>query len=342
MAVATDTNIVSIDALLSAFITFAVANAGFADEGTVPITLNAPETLRKISRTTNTVTTYWGFVSNSIAADTSYDKEKAECRMMLVNPTAANWATLDDGQRWFTYSGFWGYAPPYTGYKFYSDGTNVFAAIEVRVGIFTHFAIGNLEKCGTYDGGEFLQGDRHNGSGSTFTSLNAGVSGNSLVFSPEASTSIGASAGGNYVRFNAGGNDHLDFFRMGSRDNADNVSGSGSLAPGYTVSRTGNGQVLTSATTSRLDIFGSIVRFSPSSTTNVAPIMPIYVTRADAILEKQRIIGFVPNIGCVSIANLNAKDIVNTDWEVYPKCKKTGDNTSTTSDFWGIAYKAIP
>ncbi len=338
MAVQTDTNIVSIDALISAFFTFAVANSGFTDEGTVPITLDTiSQTLRRISRITNAVTTYWGFVERPMTS-TFADTIKIESRMMRVLPTAANWTTLADGQRIRTQLGLYNFAAPYTGYKFYSDGNNVFAAVEVRVGIYTHFGIGNIDKCGTYDGGEFLQGDFHEFSAGFFQPIQISTTITHFLFAPQTNDS---STSGNYIRFNAGGNDELDFYKLGREDNSSNVSGSATISPPSTTGSTGTGSV--TSTTARFDPFGRVIDNSPSTATLVAPIMPCYITRVDSTLVKQRIIGQVPNIGGISIGNLNAKDIVNTDWDVYPRCQKTGDNTvATISDDWGIAYKAIP
>lgn len=339
MATQSDTNIASIDALLSAFITFAVANAGFTNNGTDTVD---GETLYKISRTKDTVLTYWGFVYAPVVASTE-ENELADCRMMLSNPTAANWDTVADGQRLKTKLGFYEYAAPYTGYKFYSDGTNVFAAIEVRTGIFTHLAIGNLTKCGTYAGSEFLQADYHPRSSGQFTTFRqsgfGGVQNEHYVFSPRRSHTRSK----NYVRYNVGGGNNTDFFSMGRNDNADNLfSGSGTIAPTTIIGE----YSLVALSGSNLDAIApywdDVIDNSPSNATGLAPLMPVYVTRAESALLQQRIIGYVPNIAAVSVQDLTPGELVNTDWEVYPITQKAGDITQNTiSDSWGIAYRVI-
>jgi hypothetical protein len=335
MAIQTDTNIASVTALLSAFVTFAVANAGFTDEGTDTV---GGETLFKISRTTNSILTYWGFVSTPQVSATK-DDVRISARMMLSNPTAANWTTLAEGQRLFTYWGAYNLAAPFTGYTFYADGTNVFAILEVRANIFTHLCIGNITKCGTYDGGEFLQADYHEISGGGWSAIDTNDN-NQLVFAPRG-VNPATAGGGNYVRHDTVAGGHLNFFCFGFEDNADNTVGSGTLSPPSSLARIGTSNVTTA--NAENDYFGNIIRYSPSSTTNVAPITPCYVTRRDESISLVRIIGFVPNIGAISILNLNPKDIVNTDWKVYPRGQKAGDFTqASVTGRWGLAYKEIP
>lgn len=341
MATQTDTNIASITALLSAFAAFAVANAGFTDDGTDTV---GGETLHRISRTTSTVLTYWGFVYDPVTSSSKED-ERAAMRMMLSLPTSSNWNTIASGQKLFTRLGLYNFAAPYTGYKFYTDGTNVFAAVEVRSGIFTHFAIGNLTKCGTYDGGEFLQADYHKFSSSVFEDTHVAGSGSTdvstYVFAPRRTDGEATTDARNYIRYNIGGGDETDFFPIGSGDDgASSACGSATLAPTFKSNKLGAGTASTSSCIA--DYFGNVINQSPSSATNVAPIMPVYVTKFDLATTSQFIIGYVPNIGSVSMGNLNPKDLVNTDWEVYPKAQKTGnDAEAAISDHWGIAYRII-
>ena len=53
-------------------------------------------------------------------------------------------------------------------------------------------------------------------------------------------------------------------------------------------------------------------------------------------------IGHVPNVASVSISQLSPKDLVNTDWRIFPISYKGDDDTvATRSDMWGIAYREI-
>lgn len=333
MAIQSASNIANPSALLSAFVSFCVANAGFTDEGTDTV---GGETLYKISRTTSSLTTYWGFVYAPQSSGLEPD-EIINCRMMHVEPTAANWNTLADGQRNKTRWSLNDNAGPYTGYTFYSDGVNCFAILEIAANIFTHMCIGNITKCDTFTGGEFLQTSfivKSEFISGRFDGFFSGRSG--LPFSTHASTN-----NSNYVRYNTGNNDQRDYFKMGNRDNTDNVPGCGTMVPGNDSSPPNYGS---SDGSLAVDIFGDINVSAPTVATLRSPITPCYVLRRDNALDRARIIGEVPNIGSIDISQLNPKDLVNTDWRIYPWAQKNAPDTTVAPDsgMYGVAYKEIP
>jgi len=339
MTISTKSTITDLDEFLTDLVAFAVANAGFTDELTVPV---GSDTLYRISKTTSSIKTYWGLRSMATTGSI-YSNSGVSARMMIVLPTAANWTTVADGQRYPTRMGVFNIAPTFTGYSFFTDGVSVFAVLEVTSGVFAHFAFGDLTKVGVWDGGAYLMGNNFQVvSGNWRYLLDSGHNSAPLIFGGRTNLGNSITNGCNYVRYNTGAGDNKDFTKLGGRDHASDgalVGISGSISPNYDSTRyAGNTSVALT------DIWKRIQENSPSEATFRAPLLPIILTRqTTGNLANFNILGHVPNITTINVSQLSAKALVNTDWRVFPLASKTLDDTvATPSDMWGVAYKEIP
>lgn len=338
MTISTKSTITDIDEFLTDLVAFAVANAGFTDESTVTI---SSDTLYRISKTTASIKTYWGMRFENVTS-TTYSNDGVSARMMLALPTAANFATVNVGQRYTTRMGTFNVAPTYTGYSFFTDGDSVFAVLEVTSGVFAHFAFGDIAKVGTWDGGAYLMGNSFQIVGSTWRDIIEGSNNSSpTVFGSRAILGNTNAGGANYIRFNTGGADNTDFTKFGGRDHASDgalVGASGTMPPNYNTVRSAGD---TSSAVN--DIWNRIQLNAPSEATFRSPLLPIFISRqTTGDLGNFNMLGHVPNITTVNVSLLQPKDLINTDWRVFPMSSKTLDDTvATKSDIWGIAYKEI-
>lgn len=336
----TNTNITSIDAFIQEIITYAVANAGF--------TLGVPtfdpgngDTVHWVSRTTNGLITYWTFRDRD-GSFNNYSDQRMECRMMHEVPDATTYANLDDGQEFFTNMGVFYAVPNFPTSKIYTDGTNIFVVLEAKTGVFTHLAFGNLSKVGTYVGGEFLSATNFSdfvavpgiSNWRPITSGNA----NCLLFSERRYSGSTSNGGVNYVRQNLGGDDRDDYIPFGTDSPVAGLKAFGTIPPSLVTTTF----TMTSGTFSPT-FFTAVQTNAPSPFNLRAPLMPVYIFRRNDAKNKVEPLGHIPNISSVRIDNLNPKEIVNTDWDVYPTSSKIQDPTITSdSGPWGIAYRDVP
>lgn len=153
MAFSTQSSITSENAFLTALVAFAVAEAGFTDHG---IDSGGTENLYRISKTVDTVQTWYGFRKEDVGTSAQHSDVAIAGRMMLELPTDTNFDTVNKGQRYKTFMGLYNIAPTWTGYSFFSDGVTVFAVLELTTGVFTHMNFGNVTKTSVWAGGAFL------------------------------------------------------------------------------------------------------------------------------------------------------------------------------------------
>jgi len=345
MAIQTTAAPANINSVIGAFITFCVANAGFTDHGTVVIpATNGPQNLHRISRTRNAITTWWGFIYDPQLSG----EQQLRCRMMNELPDAVPWLNLASGQTGRTIWGFYHNVGPFTQSTFYTDGDSAFAVVEMRPGVYTHLGVGNIQTVGTFVGGEFLSADfgrnRNLATGEYPDSLfGGGTNPHTFMLSPHTSTSSASFPGRGYLRFNRGGNDSQDFAPFGSARNAGEPEpAAATLAPSYpTVQR---GRVTVVNEDAFADPFWYLVENSNNVANFRAGIYPCYIFMRDDVLDLVRTVGFIPNIGCISLENLAPQSLVNTDWRVYPRCQKDGGDRTLGiySGKWGLTYREIP
>ena len=340
MAFSTQVSVASEDAFISALVAFAVANAGFTDHG---IDTGGTNDLYRISKTVDTVQTWYGFRKETDAT-ISYAQDRVAGRMMLELPTDANFETLDKGQRFVTVMGLFDIAAPWTGYSFFTDGLSVFAALEVTSGAFTHMAFGNITKAGVWAGGAYLTANNLRVSGGLWLDIiNSSHGAGPMIFGARSNSSNSDATGANYIRFNTGAADNKDFTKFGIRD--DGVDGallgaSGTMAPNYN-----NTTFESTVSNCVVALNARMADASPSAITFISPLLPINIFRQHSVgaIDKVVPLGSVPNIACINVTQLSAKDLTNTDWRVFPLSSKIDDSSvANFSDVYGVAYKEIP
>ncbi|WP_281686696.1 hypothetical protein [Pseudomonas citronellolis] len=206
-------------------------------------------------------------------------------------------------------------AGPHVGYHMFSDGSGVNVAVEIVTNVFAHFNFGELQKNGDYDGGQYVTGlcvQDING-----TSLNSIDS----MF--------------NYVPFgvtSVGGNTQVSGSVRGHVRTP--VSGPTSALDRNVGTVTYN--------TAMADNSGRpLIRASPNAANGRAVLVPITLVQAsNGMTGPFYQLGYVGNARCLNIANLQPKEVVNTDWMVFPVSQKNGPATTyINSANYGIAYR---
>jgi len=346
MTVQTNTNIATIEDFLSNLITFAVTHAGFANEGTLPMSASTGKpanTLHRISRTRNGITTYWGFDTiNDINTNTTPNLQ-VRGKMFVSLPTTANYLFTGNAssiaQDEFTEMSAFDYQPPYTeGSTFYSDGNNVFAILEIRTGVFTMLSFGNVTKTDTWSGGEYLCGNSTRANTGSLSWLTIENDVTKLMFSDKPAGAGNSSE--NYMRFN------------------DGITGSESFAIfGDTVAISGNTVNCVVGTYPMVaahgnegnPIFERMFDVLPSTATLTVPLLPIFIMRFTQQLASPtrffwNILGTIDNVRSFNITDSQPKLLVNTDWRIYPALGAIGGTnvSNTISGKYGYAFKEIP
>ncbi len=205
---------------------------------------------------------------------------------------------------------------PHVGYHFFGDGNCVNVAVEIVTNVFVHINFGEMIKNGTYTGGQYV------------TALDIlGISGNSLQTPfayaqnqlPFDTADIGSTGGG------AAFQGHVR-----------------TPVAGPTVSL-GRSTTSTRAYSSGLGLTTGrpMVDVSPNTINGRAVLVPINIVQSSsADVGPYYQLGYVGNARFVNIANLNAKEMVNTDWMVFPISQKNGPGTVYLSSLnYGMAYR---
>ena len=152
MAYSGPTAVSSLDNLLQALVNWAVANAGFTDEGnTSPPSGRTTTYMYRISKGGM----YWYFMGDNATVGGATD-DYIEFRMMTVLPTSANYSNNSYGPAEITRAQLWRTGTgPYTAYNFFTDGVGVHVVLEVTANVFSHFSFGSVSKFGTWTGGQY-------------------------------------------------------------------------------------------------------------------------------------------------------------------------------------------
>lgn len=328
MPFTTSTNVSSLDSFLSDFVTYCVANAGFTDIGNTAI---GGDTLYRMSRTRDSLTTYWGF-RNQVETSTSQSNITARCRLMHLSPDASNFDDGTSGSEHHTRMGVFDFAGPYTRYYFFTDVDSVFGVLEVRPGIYTHIAVGNMSKIGTWNGGEYLTANNFQRATGIWRAPDSSTGPN--IFTARTNLPANGTIGISYFRVDNAGSVN-DFQGMGTNTNG--RAGSGNMAPSN----------LTGLSAQDISVnFGhSLIQLATPNTFNLrSPIMPVFLFRESAtVATRVHTYGQVPNIGYLNMQNISPAALIDGNWRIIPLGQKTGDNTqATVSGIYGVAYREIP
>jgi len=327
----------TLDDFLAALANFASTYAGFTNLGSV--TSSSATGSRTIQRLQKGDVA-WNFCRNT--ANTTVQAA------MSYTPFAAGFAMTNSGaatggsnaQQYWTEMNTWAFTGPYTGHYFFTDGTCVHAVLEVSAGIFNHLSFGTISKVGTWTGGEYLTAGWY---GTILTSvtpnryrdaMSTGAGGEKSYCARPFEADDGWSAGTRYGYMRtANTSASADFLRMGL------YTGSISDAPIA-------GFVGAIAAVSQYPwcIYGAILRDSPSTATSRTPLLPGLIRMREGVSGLMRVSGTVPYIAILKMsAEMNPKDIINTDWQVFPiTCRTGGDRTlASTSYEYALAYRRV-
>lgn len=310
----------SVDDFLSQLVTFAVNNAGFTNQGQVTSSVaSGSRTVYRVSK--NGV--HWFFMR--LTANTGFVGRMSYSAFPdLGNPDSPGTAF----QTHYTYFTTWAFTPPYVGHYFFTDGTCVHAAVEVSSGIYNHWSFGSVTKWGGWPGGEYLCGGYYNvKSGPNYRDWNSGYHCRPFNDYPQNQLSNVYC----YLRATNTGTGSTDFKAMNS--GYENSSGM------FCGIITGNDNGITS-------MFAQVIRDAPNAYTNRTPIFPGLVRRYDYEQDSglTSLAGIVPYVGFLKFPqDMNAKDIINTDWQVFPITMRTGgdETVASGSDVWAFAYRRV-
>lgn len=199
-------------------------------------------------------------------------------------------------------------------YFFFTDDTCMHVAVERQTGVFAHFSFGEAVKHGSYTGGAFVSGSCWSSgtSGGYFYALNA------IYHNRPFDNGTGTNYPG-HIRATHGGN---------------------------TTHAFGSASATTQGRCFIPEWDGRFVPQTPNTFNSRAVLFPINVLIANEDSDTPTSwvpVAKIPTAALVSIELLNPKDVILTDWMVFPISAKNSSNLSTdgyiNSANYGIAYK---
>lgn len=317
MSYSESTSVANRAAFITAFINFAVANAGFADEGT---TVDGSDTIYHISKGS----IFWNFYEHTITGQANGTIYEIKCKMSFAKilTVTAFESTTTAGQRYPTQMILNGNVGPYVKYFLYTDGNAVHCCLQIYTSIFSHLSFGNIIKSGVWTGGEYVTA--HGGgwpSASVYSDFDVVL--NSIYFDGGTHSTSGNNESG-YIRYIVGSpvSDKGDFARIGATT-VDNQR----CYAGITH-----------------DIYKVLVEDCGPISVNIrAPLYSIPIQILEYATSRNIVAGHVPYVRVMSIKEIPPATIVENDWIVFPVSQRTGgDNTLASLSFdWGIAYKRV-
>lgn len=316
---------------------FATSNAGFTNNGSVSVNGNTVHRLAKAG-------IHWCFeetITRTLQPTPLLVENFARMRMTYTEVTPGTGLDQDTptGQPRFTCFGTFANAGPYTGHIFYTDGSAVHAALEVFPNVFQHLSFGSITKFGTWTGGEYLTAGSYQRI--TSNTRQYTTSDTQLPFtdiqgqghSPGGGSGFTSDCAG-FVRQEQTGTSEDDFAPMG-------------ILP-INNQRARMGNLVVPSANQTNSIFSALLFDSPNQGNLRSALFPMYVRLRDynantpASLDAYFIAGVVPGVRMCNVAQFNAKEIVNTNWQTYPVVQKFGDSdVAPVSGDLGFAYERI-
>jgi hypothetical protein len=299
----------SLTDLIDDFKAFAIANGGFADAAS-NFTLS---TYTHFALSRGGV--FWGF---------SFKDSSGGGDIIFNTSTARSGATALTSQTGACYKSaraFFGLTP--IQYWMFSDGDATHCVVEVSAGCYAHLSVGVLEKYGSYTGGAFVSANYWNNA--TYSSAsNSRHLGGYVVNT--ANTYI------NHIRVSYDGRTIAGLGSNGftGLNHARNLFMSGGMS-----SAAGQGELWTHL---------------PNTYNGRSVLIPVEFFLAFDLSNVSDPTGWIPlgrinNAALVRIDNLDAEDLVNTDWMVFPWSMKnptgalTLANGMVTTENMGWAYQ---
>lgn len=315
MAYATGTA-ATVDALMSAVMSFAVSDAGMT------LAVSRTETISSASwevRCLSKGSSYWWF-------------------RWKVNDVYGMPATADTGATWATVTGrptndsrLWPIIAPFISYHLFTEGTVVHVAVEQASSAFQHFNFGDMTKYGTWTGGHYV--------------------GMSYQYWASSTTHLTGLAATNYL--SACGFNQMS--GQGA-DTAANGAFSYLYAPHVSRNYAASWQGPSGSTYNKVAYWGymdggsssegwasALLDAGPNVFNGRAPGLRMEAMMKDRGGTSLYLpLGYIPNIRFINMENLAPLDLVNTDWMVFPLSKKglVGvHNTYVGSGTYGWAVK---
>jgi hypothetical protein len=312
----------TLDDLLQDLVDWAVANAGFADEGNAAPPGGATTTyMYRLSKGGM----YWYFFGSKQTiggADDGYIAFRAQTAL----PTNTNYADTSVGPNQITRAQLWRTVTgPYTAYNFFTDGSCVHAVIETTANVFSHLSFGKVTKFGTWTGGEYTTAwysTNWTASGAVGYEFQSGT----VPF--EGGNNSSSYQGHVYYPYGALG-DYRDWAPIRSSESNNQFARFmtvGSLSDSYGIYN----QVLA----------GPLFWCEANSVNQRAVMIPQYLMLHEETLNGLFLAGYADHVKFLNMEVITPKDIVEVEWEVFPIIQKYGDKTvAPITENIALAYR---
>lgn len=220
----------------------------------------------------------------------------------------------------------WAFTNAFVQHYFFASNGCVHAVVEISAGIYNHISFGTVTKWGNWPGGEYLTAGYYNSSNAgAYRDWNSNY--HCRPFNDLAHSMLTGSS--SYIRAQET-SIGTDFKSMqgGYNSTCGMFVGIGGITDG-------EGPMYT-----------QVMRDSPSQFTARSPIFPGLVRRYDYEQNSglSSLAGVVPNVGFVKFTqDMNAKDLINVNWQIFPITVRTGGDQSvaSTSYEYALAYKRV-
>jgi hypothetical protein len=312
----------TLDNLLAALVAWAVANAGFTDAGTTAPPAGRTTTyMYRLSKGGR----YWYFMGDDATVGGLLDGY-IEMRTQSALPTAANYNSTAVGPQRITRAQLWRQnTGPYVAYNFFTDGTSVHVVVETVTGVFCHFSFGNIVKFGTWTGGEYTMGfysSEYSG-GFNYDTRTEGL----LAFDGYYGTSTTIAGNYMYTPDAVPYGDYRDYSKHGYTENNKFFRSCGYGRP--------------------IDLTNTIYHFMPAGyfwivganmINQRAPMIPMICFIHDHTLDKLWMAGYAGHVRGLNMTYLQIKEIVQTEWEVFPCIQRDGGSSLLAPISHQVAY----
>lgn len=231
---------------------------------------------------------------------------------------------------------------PFENYWFFEGDYYIHVVIEYTSGFFRHFGCGQLNKIGSWSGGEYYYGHYWEQNVSQIDSPNS-----QSHFPPHESLTSGSSSRATVMYGTL--IDGSPFPNIAGRQSPESVWHAMGIdnGTGAGTDRDGRDRGALSANSIRRSALWPIMGIGQSQFNGYRPLLPItyFASANQPNPDYEHVIGTVPDTRNLSLINLGVKEIVTVgsdQWYTFPLTRKlvpeTSDNTEQSLSF-GIAYR---